>query len=125
MGHNFNKGYFVPSFEWILLLAKPDFVLLDSGYGDVWEMTPDENDHPAPFPFELPFRAINSSANVNIVFDPFAGSGTTLKAAKQLSKSYLGFELVERYIDEAKKSLNLIKPLKFGKRSKQIVFDFA
>ncbi len=33
----------------------------------------------------------------DIVLDPFAGSGTTLKIAKQLKRNYVGYELMESY----------------------------
>jgi site-specific DNA-methyltransferase (adenine-specific) len=40
-GINFNKGYFLPTYEVIYLIAKPRFVLAPqaNGYGDVWEIT--------------------------------------------------------------------------------------
>lgn len=99
-GHNFNRGYYVPSYEWIFLIAKPGYKLAKgcSGYGDVWEMNPARNDHPAPYPLELPMRAIGSSnQKAGIVLDPFAGSGTTLEAARIQGFDYLGFELTERW----------------------------
>ena len=39
------------------------------------------------------------------VLDPFCGSGTTLLAAKQLNRSYLGFEKDSFYFEKAKKRL--------------------
>lgn len=121
-GHNFNPGYFVPSYEWIFLIAKPEFRLLDSGWSDVWQMDPPDNDHPAPFPLELPFRAIKCSANVQIVLDPYIGSGTTGEAARLLSKNYLGFELVEAYAEQARLKISGREPVEFAPgRSSQLV----
>jgi len=102
-GHNFNDGYFVPSYEFIFLLAKPAFVLNKGccGMGDVWEMSPataeQDHGHPAPFPEEFPMRAINSSANVEVVLDPYLGSGSTLRAAKNLGKCGVGIDINEGY----------------------------
>lgn len=58
--------------------------------------------HPAPFPIELPKRCIRllSYAGDN-VFDPFAGSGTTLIAALRDSRSAWGLEIDPEYIDIA------------------------
>ena len=39
------------------------------------------------------------SLDNSIVIDPFAGSGTTLLAAKKLGINYLGIEIVSEYID--------------------------
>jgi site-specific DNA-methyltransferase (adenine-specific) len=44
--------------------------------------------------------------NSAIVFDPFAGSGTTLVAAKKLNRNYLGCDINEEYINIAKKRLS-------------------
>ena len=40
-GINFNPGYFLPTYEVIYLIAKPDFKLVpkSNGVGDVWEFT--------------------------------------------------------------------------------------
>lgn len=58
----------------------------------------EEVKHPAVFPIELPLRHIISWTNEgDVVLDPFAGSGTTLLAAKQLKRSFIGIEKNEDY----------------------------
>ena len=46
-----------------------------------------------------------------IVFDPFAGSGTTLVACKELGYSFVGCEIEQKYIDIVNKRLSKINPL--------------
>jgi DNA modification methylase len=56
-------------------------------------------DHPAIFPEALAKDHIRSwSKEGDIVLDPFAGSGTTLKAAKELGRHYIGIEINEDYL---------------------------
>ena len=55
--------------------------------------------HPAPFPLELPKRLIKLySFWGDTVLDPFAGTGTTLRAAQELGRKSIGFELNPDYI---------------------------
>jgi DNA modification methylase len=49
-------------------------------------------------PEQLMLRAV-SLVDADIILDPFAGSGTTLVAAKQLGRRFLGFELEQKYVD--------------------------
>lgn len=50
--------------------------------------------HLAPFPDELARRCILPSTEPgDLVFDPFAGSGTTIRVANQLGRRGLGFDL--------------------------------
>ena len=56
--------------------------------------------HPCQMPETVLSRIIRACSNVgDIVFDPFAGSGTTLAAAKRLSRRYLGTEVSPNYIE--------------------------
>ena len=62
----------------------------------VWQIPRDQkNPHPAPFPLELARRAI--AFGEGRVLDPFAGSGTTLLAAQEAGRDYLGVDLSEKY----------------------------
>ena len=63
--------------------------------------------HPATFPIGLPDFFIQLLTDENdIVFDPFAGSGTTLISAKNLHRNYLGSEIVKEYVDIINQRLN-------------------
>lgn len=58
------------------------------------------HEHPATFPLQLPKFFIKILTDVgDVVFDPFCGSGTTLVAAKQLKRHYIGTDVVSRYVD--------------------------
>ena len=102
-GINFNPGYFLPTYEVIYLIAKPDFKLVpkSNGVGDVWEFTQEmKNGHPAPFPVALIDRIIGST-NAQIILDPFMGSGTTAIVAMGLKRNYIGIELSPDYCEMA------------------------
>lgn len=107
-GINFNPTAYCSTHEWIMVLAKLDFRLKSqgaSGAGDVWYVPqrPNKN-HPAPFPIELPLTAIETTG-AKLVLDPFAGSCTTLLAAKRLGVKAIGIELSEKYAEIGARSL--------------------
>lgn len=107
-GINFNKGYFLPTYEVIYMICKPKFSLCPGAnkYGDVWEFTQEmKNPHPAPFPVALIERII-SSTNARVILDPFMGSGTTAIAAKKLYREFIGIEISAEYIALAQERLN-------------------
>lgn len=107
-GINWNVSFYAPTCEWILVLAKPDFRLLDqsaSGFGDVWRINPErDSDHPAPFPVELPLRALTTT-NAQRILDPFCGSGTTGVACLMTGKDFVGIDNSAAYCDMARTRL--------------------
>lgn len=75
---------------------------------NVWEIANTKNDskHPAIFPKELAKRHIETWSNENdLIYDPFAGSGTTLIVAKEMNRNFLGNEINKQYYEYAKTKL--------------------
>ncbi|MBE8577830.1 DNA-methyltransferase [Vibrio sp. OPT18] len=73
--------------------------------------------HPTEKPVELMEILISNSSNENdVVFDPFAGSGSTLQAAKNLNRNAIGIEIDEEYFDIASKRLNINQEVKNTKK---------
>lgn len=69
---------------------------------NVWMISREKNktEHPAVFPIKLAIDHILSWSNEgDTILDPFAGSGTTLIAAKTKGRNYIGFELSKKYYD--------------------------
>lgn len=74
----------------------------------------DNTAHPAPFPESLARDHVLSWSNPGaLVFDPFMGSGTTAKAARQLGRDYLGFDVSQEYVDLARERLGATTPALF------------
>ena len=75
----------------------------------IWEMQPASSkreEHPAPFPDELPKRIIKIHTFVgDTVLDPFAGSGTTSKVAKELGRNSIAYDINEEYLEIFKKKV--------------------
>ena len=54
--------------------------------------------HSAIMPEEIARRAIRLFSVVgDLVLDPFAGSGTTLRVAKRMNRNYVGYEISPTY----------------------------
>ncbi|WP_343287788.1 site-specific DNA-methyltransferase [Turicibacter bilis] len=79
---------------------------------DVWRVSmvsgnfAERTNHPAQYPERLIERVILAGSNEgDVVLDPFMGSGTTAVVAKKLKRNYIGYELVEEYLEMANNRL--------------------
>ena len=69
-----------------------------------------QNNHIAMFPEELPRRLIKMfSFFGDTILDPFAGSGTTNLAAKNLGRNSVGYEINEEFISVIEQKLEVYK----------------
>ena len=81
--------------------------------GDVWEFShvhycqESRTLHPTQKPEGLMERMILASSNEeDVVVDPFAGSGTTLRVCQQLKRKCIGIELSDAYLTLINKRLS-------------------
>jgi site-specific DNA-methyltransferase (adenine-specific) len=66
----------------------------------------DKNGHPCPKPYGQWLWLMNRvSLQTDTILDPFMGSGTTLRAAKDLGRKAIGIEIEERYCEIAAKRM--------------------
>ncbi|MFX0052126.1 MAG: DNA-methyltransferase [Candidatus Hermodarchaeota archaeon] len=108
--------YFYPDniVESILIFQKPTLKTSESSktvnYDDIWEITNvlpikgrlEENI--AAFPDELPKRLISSfTKEYAWICDPFLGSGTTMKVARELNRNSVGIEILNSLIPVIRK----------------------
>jgi DNA modification methylase len=89
--------------EFIYQIGKPVVTRGKSGYGaGIWKIPSDSTGHVCSFPIEIPSRCIQDCTDEGgQVLDPFMGSGTTLRAAKDLGRKSIGIELDEEYCELA------------------------
>jgi modification methylase len=109
-GQAYTANAYVPACEWLLVLARDGFRLKGreaSALSDVWTIHPERNGrgHPCPFPLGLPARVLATAACNGTVVDPFMGSGTTLRAAKDVGVRAVGVDIDERYCEIAAQRL--------------------
>jgi site-specific DNA-methyltransferase (cytosine-N4-specific) len=80
----------------------------------IWDIpVPNKSDlafgiHTAIMPEEIITRCVRMFSFVgDLVLDPFAGSGTTLKVTKDLKRQYVGYEIYEKYRKVIEEKLGL------------------
>lgn len=71
---------------------------------------PERTPHPTQKPIDLLRLLVRGYSNPNdLIIDPFAGSGTTLVAAKELGRRYIGSEIDARYVKLIKSRLDTVQ----------------
>lgn len=104
MGREFRKSHELILHGW--LSSTPIFGD-GTGRSDILEADPVRSDvrlHPAEKPAELLRQLLPLCAGV--ILDPFMGSGTTVRAAKDLGRKAIGIEIEEKYCEIAAKRLS-------------------
>jgi DNA modification methylase len=100
-----NAKRFAPSHEMVLAFGVPHFWdRCNDTCMTVWRIAPETSvdDHPCPFPVDIPRRCIEASCpNDGVVLDPFTGSGTTGVACIRTGRRFVGVEIEKRYADIA------------------------
>lgn len=81
---------------------------------DVWvinrEYWKNEKKTPTKLPSEIIRKILQyTSKKSDLVLDPFLGSGQVAVVSKEMSRNYLGFEMVKEYYDFAKKRIDRTK----------------
>jgi modification methylase len=110
-------GYWHPNImtEHIIIVRKPgparipNLDIPKEWLEPVWDLAPvppRKVDHPAPYPEEIPHRLIRMFTNPGEwILDPFNGAGATSKAAFDLGRCALGFDIEKKYVALSKKRL--------------------
>lgn len=96
---------FVSAIESAMVMRRGDARWKGGGYvPNVWKgMSPNRQGnglHPTQKPVE-PFRVLIEVLADGMVLDPFMGSGTTLRAARDMGRPAIGVEVSERYCEIA------------------------
>jgi site-specific DNA-methyltransferase (adenine-specific) len=90
--------------------GKHTFNFPEDGHALNWKLHPNgahETEHPTEKPVGLfTWLASLTSGSGDIILDPFMGSGTTLRAAKDLGRKAIGIEIEERYCEIAAERLS-------------------
>ncbi|MFH1543170.1 MAG: site-specific DNA-methyltransferase [Patescibacteria group bacterium] len=100
----------------IINLKEKDKYTKKTFISDIWWDIPrikhkkHRDDHPCQLPYELMERIIKMFSNENdLVFDPFAGAGTTSIVALKNNRKYLTIEIDPKYKKITEEKLNEVK----------------
>lgn len=113
-GMMFNARMFVRFDErilWFVRGANWKWNQSSVGHGTIWRIAREQQQqgkqHPVAFPAAIPTRCIAAASDSHdIVLDPFMGSGTTLRAAKDAQRKAIGIEKEEKWCEVAAKRMS-------------------
>jgi len=105
------KANYASRTEFILLLGKGRRLINGKRSDNILEFKRTGNKlHPTEKPVDLLKHLISKFSDINdVVLDPFAGSGSTLVAAKEMNRRYIGIEIDKKYFEIAKNRLESVK----------------
>lgn len=90
--------------------------LIEDWESEIWNIPnvksnhPEKTIHPCQFPIELVERCVLALTNENdVVYDPFAGVGSSLIAALKNGRGAFGTELVEEYVLNGLERIELLR----------------
>ncbi|MBM3947396.1 MAG: site-specific DNA-methyltransferase [SAR202 cluster bacterium] len=102
------------------------FLNRDYHVGNVVGLFGNKNEHPSPRPLDTMCYIVHcATTERGLVVDPFMGSGTTLRAAKNLGRKAIGIEIEERYCEiAARRMMQAVLPLSTESAQEQESFGF-
>jgi site-specific DNA-methyltransferase (adenine-specific) len=113
MGHHYRRSYETvlvaqrggAACNWYAGSKDIENIIRPGDYG-IKKIIPSASQHPTEKPVELAahFIILHSKPN-DVIFDPFAGHGFALVAAKQLGRRYIGIEINPDYVKICKQRL--------------------
>lgn len=100
-----------PSYELVTLMTRENFAIPNRSLPDVWTekwASHKPSGHPAEKPTKLLGRLMDASGLPRdaVILDPFVGSGSTLRAAKDRGYRAIGIEAEERWCEVAVERLS-------------------
>ena len=107
-----NKGWFRRNIEFIVWGSAGPLLTGPNAEGECWDgmfvarVNDGEKQHQTGKPIDLMRQMVSVRPEWQTFLDPFMGSGTTLRAAKDLGRKAIGIEIEERYCEIAAKRLS-------------------
>jgi len=136
-----SNGMIEIDYEHILIFKKPgDSIKMDPEIKKQSAMTKEEwkeyfsghwtfggarqLEHQAMFPEELPLRLVKMFSFVeDLVFDPFLGSGTTMKVALENGRNAIGYEVNSQFLGVIKTKIGFDEQKLIGQHSFSVLDD--